>query len=342
MDTNHDHSTTANATRSDQPTPTWLRLIGLVTLTALLASAAPMAANSVETDPAPAAAGAGAAVPTASSGMPTLGRDDDTSPDETAGYIGGIAAQLRTHDGNDIPGDLFLLMASEGSTAKARLYDHTPYTLTTSDIHPEATESNQAAVDTVEEITGLDIETVDFTSAPGGGPSGGLTYTIAYLNIVSDGAFTGRLTVAATGALQDHGYVQIINSINEKTTAAYLAEADVLFTPSTPNTATIDTFATRIVGELFRARNTGATLTNERLWDNYHSWGTNRSDDGMDIVAVRHIGDVAAYLCGTGSDYACTIRDHLADTTTINTTTTTHDAPAPDQAIDSDTPTRVH
>ncbi|MGI9646337.1 MAG: hypothetical protein ACR2O6_13610, partial [Ilumatobacteraceae bacterium] len=28
--------------------------------------------------------------------------------------------------------------------------------------------------------------------------------------------------------------------------------------------------------------------------------------DGMDIVGVRHIGDIAAYLCGAGSEVACT------------------------------------
>ena len=33
----------------------------------------------------------------------------------------------------------------------------------------------------------------------------------------------------------------------------------------------------------------------------------------MDIVGTRHIADVAAYLCGAGSDYAYHIADDLAD-----------------------------
>jgi hypothetical protein len=36
----------------------------------------------------------------------------------------------------------------------------------------------------------------------------------------------------------------------------------------------------------------------------------------MDIIYVRHIADVAAYLCGTGSTYACHITELLDHTTT--------------------------
>ncbi|MGI9645441.1 MAG: hypothetical protein ACR2O6_09050, partial [Ilumatobacteraceae bacterium] len=224
MGTNHDQNANHDNTRSGQPTPIWQRAIGLATFTAVLASAAPMATDVAETDMVPAASGTNAIAPaapsTGSTGTPAPVRDDDTSPDETADYVGGIAAQLRTHDANDIPGDLYLLMAREGSAAKARVYDNTPYTVP--GIHPEATESNHAAADTVEQITGHDIASIDFTSAPGGGPSGGVTYTIAYLNIISNGAFTGHLSVAATGALQEDGYIQPIKAIDEKTAAAHL------------------------------------------------------------------------------------------------------------------------
>ena len=41
----------------------------------------------------------------------------------------------------------------------------------------------------------------------------------------------------------------------------------------------------------------------------------------MDIVAVRHIGDVAAYLCGAGSIAACDIVDELAGRPKTATTT---------------------
>lgn len=35
--------------------------------------------------------------------------------------------------------------------------------------------------------------------------------------------------------------------------------------------------------------------------------------DGVDLVVVGHIADVAAYLCGSGSDVACTIADQLGE-----------------------------
>ena len=161
--------------------------------------------------------------------------DRGPTPDATADYTGGTATRLHTADGAPVPGDVFLLMATAGSDAPARLYDQTPYTHdngTAADAH----ESNIAANATVGTITGIDVGLLELTTAPGGGPSGGITYTIAYLNVLSDGAFTGDLRIAATGRIGTHGYFDPINAIDEKTAAAHLADADVLFTPSPPTT----------------------------------------------------------------------------------------------------------
>lgn len=260
--------------------------------------------------------------------------DDDRgpTPDATADAAGGIAARLHTADGTPIPGNVFLLMATEGSDATARLYEDTPYTHDNGTA-PDAHESNLTAVDTVETITAIDIDLLELTTAPGGGPSGGLPYTVAYLNIISNGAFTGDLRIAATGRLGTHGYIDPINAIDQKSAAAHLADADVLFTPSTPTDHHLDTYNTRYVGELFRARHTGKPLTDERQLDNYHTWGTDQPD-GMDIVHVRHIADVAAYLCGTGSSYACHVTELLEDTTTEFATKPAHaDQPSPDREL---------
>jgi hypothetical protein len=234
------------------------------------------------------------------------------TPDATADYTGGLAARLHTTGSTPIPGNVFMLMATHGSDNPARLYDHTPY------IHGNATaadahDSNVDAAEAAEAITGADVDLLDFTTAPGGGSSAGITYTIAYLNVISDGAFTGNIRVAATGRLTSDGYVHPINAINEKMAAAHLADADVIFTPSTPDAEHLDTFSARHVGELFRARNTGSTLGDERRLGNYHTWGTTQPD-GLDIVGIRHIADVAAYLCGNGATYACEVADHYEDT----------------------------
>jgi len=231
--------------------------------------------------------------------------------DVVAGYVGGIAARVHTAAGSPVPGNLFVLMATAGSDAQARLYDQTSYTHDYG-VHTDAVESNITAVETVEAITGEDLDPLVLTTAPGGGPSGGLIYAITYLNIISKGAFTGDVRVAATGRLSSHGYVHPINAIDEKIAAAHLADADVLFTPSTPTNENIEAYGARLVGELFRARNTGAALAEERRLDNYRNWGAEHLN-GMDVVGIRHIADVAAYLCGAGSNYACSIVDILGD-----------------------------
>ncbi len=242
-----------------------------------------------------------------------------SGPDSTATEVGGIAARLR--DGETaIAGDLFLLLAVDGSDRVARLYDSTAYTLRSPHIHPGARASNDIAFDVVGNLLERDLPLIEFTSAPGGGPSAGLTYAIGYLNVESNGAFTGAVSVASTGALTHDGYVQPILAIDEKAAAAHLADVDVLFTPSTPTAGTVTSFGSRFEGELFRARNPGARLADERLWEHYEGWGADRPG-GMDIIAVRHIGDVAAYLCGTGSDYACMVRDTLGNSTDISQAT---------------------
>lgn len=240
--------------------------------------------------------------------------DESAAPDEVADYVGGVAARLHTSDGTPVSGNIFFLAAVPGSDAAAVLFDDTPYRHDRG-VAPEALESNVAAAEMVEDITGADVELLDLTTAPGGGASGGLAYTIAYLNVISNGAFTGDLRVAATGRVAPKGYVHPIKAINEKTAAASLARADVLFTPSTPGDTHLDRYAVRYVGELNRVALTDRTLHEERQLDHYHEWGVARAD-GLDIVGVRHIADVAAYLCGAGSSYACTIAAHLAGTTT--------------------------
>jgi hypothetical protein len=232
-----------------------------------------------------------------------------SEPDLVADHVGGTAARLHTADGTPIVGNVFLLTASSGSTANARLYDATPYTHDYG-AHPDTIASNLIAVQTVRTITDSDVDLLDLTAAPGGGSSGGVTRAIAYLNVISDGAFTGDLRVAATGRLEPEGHVGSIDHIDAKTAAAHLADADVLFTPSVPSAETRDAYGTRFVGELVRDPSTGVTLNDPRRLEIFHRWGASRPN-GMDIVDVRHLIDVASYLCGTGSTFACHLTELL-------------------------------
>ncbi len=103
-----------------------------------------------------------------------------------------------------------------------------------------------------------------------------------------------------------------------------------MFTSATPAFFTVDSYGSRFEGELHGARRTGQPLAAERNWSGYELLGAQRPGGGMDIVAVAHVGDVAAYLCGAGSEFACEVRASMDDTT-IGT-----NSPVIEQAVASD------
>lgn len=231
------------------------------------------------------------------------------TPTAVADDAGGIAARLYDADGTPLPGNVFLLIGPGSGTAETRVYDTTPYTHGLG-VHPDTAESNLLANRVVREITGSVIPIVEMTHASAGGPSGGITRAIAYLDVVSDGAFTNGLRVAATGQLTVDGGLRSIEHIDAKTAAADLAGADVLFTPTRPTNATVEAHAARLVGEVTRDLSSGRTLNDPRRVAVFRRWGADRPA-GMDVVDARHLIDVSAYLCGTGSTFACEITDSL-------------------------------
>jgi hypothetical protein len=236
---------------------------------------------------------------------------EEYGPDVVADHPGGTAARLFDDGGSPIPGHVFLLLGPAGPAASARLYDTTPY-IPAGGRHPDTVESNLVANRAVRAITGSDIEVVDMTSGSGSGPSGGLTRAIAYLNVVSDGQFTGDLRIAATGQLSPDGHIGGIDNIDPKTVAAHLADADVLFTPTIPTERVRVAHGARLVGEVARHPEAGRSLNDPRRLASFRQWGASRPV-GMDIVDARHLIDVSSYLCGTGSAFACTVTTALDD-----------------------------
>lgn len=224
-------------------------------------------------------------------------------PDRVADDIGGIAARVRAGDGTPLSGDVFVLMGSSGSTKKSRVYDETPFT-SFDGSHPETLAANVTAAETVETITGREVELLELTGAPGGGRSGGVAYAISYLDVVSDGAFSGGRRIAATGRLGAQGQISPISHVDVKTAAAHLADVDVLFTSTSPTAAVRDAYGARLIGDLDGDPRIGGALNAPDRLDAFRSWGADRPE-GMDIVNVRHLIDVAAYLCGDGSAHAC-------------------------------------
>lgn len=232
-----------------------------------------------------------------------------SGPDRTGDQVGGIAARLHDADGRPIAGEVFLLIGSGTSAAPARVYDATPY-VHDREVHPDTIASNHIANRTVSSLTDSPVDLVEMTNSAAGGPSGGVTRAIAYLDIVSDGAFTGDLRVAATGELRPGGHLGAIEGIDSKTVAADLADADVLFTPTLPSVEVREAHGARVVGEFVRDATTGDVLNDPHRVGLFREWGADRPA-GMDIVDVRHLIDVSSYLCGAGSDFACEITDRL-------------------------------
>ncbi len=251
--------------------------------------------------------------------IPVVSHPIKRAPDRVADHVGGIAARLRRADGTTVAGHLYLLLATVGSEEHARLFEQTPFTHDRG-AHADTIESNRLAAAAAEALTGHDVEHVEFTTAPGGGPSGGLIYLIAYLNLTSDGAFTGDLRVAATGELRAEGYIAPVTAANEKVGAAELAGTDVFFTSAAPSHAAVAEHGGRHTGHRFRSRHGRSPLATERSLDEYETWGATRPD-ALDIVSVGHVADVAAYLCGAGSGYACAVADQLGTTITSDTLT---------------------
>jgi hypothetical protein len=230
---------------------------------------------------------------------------DTTGPDRTLDVRGGVAARAFVVDGVPaaVPGDVFVLMGAPDSPRRVRVFDEHAHTATSAP-RPETDRANRTAAWTVGRILGHDVTPVTLTYSDGGGDSGGLAYTISYLNLAVDGGFTGGLRVAATGRVLDGERVREVLAIDEKTIAAHGAGADVVFVPAPPSADVVSTLG---------ARARGARVDDSQTWDEHTEWGASRIDGRVDVITVHHIGDVAAYLCGAGSTAACEVLDQMAE-----------------------------
>jgi hypothetical protein len=66
------------------------------------------------------------------------------------------------------------------------------------------------------------------------GPSAGLLYALADLDLLTPGRLAGSLRVAATGAVGSDGVVTSVRMVEAKLAAARLARSDVFFAPAIP------------------------------------------------------------------------------------------------------------
>lgn len=87
-------------------------------------------------------------------------------------------------------------------------------------------------------ILGILAETVnprlplDIQSSNIGGPSAGLMYTLAIIDLLSDGDLTGGHLVAGTGTIASDGTVGPIGGVRQKVVAAEAAGAEIVLVPA--------------------------------------------------------------------------------------------------------------
>jgi Lon-like protease len=73
---------------------------------------------------------------------------------------------------------------------------------------------------------------VDIDSGDVGGPSAGLAFTLAVLDVLTPGELTGGLRVAVTGTIDGSGKVGPVGGVRQKTAAAIGDGYDVFLVPS--------------------------------------------------------------------------------------------------------------
>jgi PDZ domain-containing protein len=112
---------------------------------------------------------------------------------------------------------------------------------------------------------GLPFE-VDIDSGQVGGPSAGLAFTLAVLDVLTEGDLTGGHDVAVTGTINDDGTIGEIGGVVQKAAAAADAGAEVFLVPN---------------GELADAQ---------------------AHDHGMRIIGVETLDDALEALVAIGGD----------------------------------------
>lgn len=107
---------------------------------------------------------------------------------------------------------------------------------------------------------------VDIDSGRVGGPSAGLAFTLAVLDVLTEGDLTGGLTIAVTGTINEDGIVGEVGGVAQKAAAAADAGAELMLVPP---------------GELADAR---------------------AHDHGMEVVAVASLDDALEALAAHGGE----------------------------------------
>jgi hypothetical protein len=147
------------------------------------------------------------------------------------------------------------------------------------------------------------------------GPSAGLLFTLASLDVLTPGRLAANVRVAATGAIGSDGVVTAVRMVDAKLAAARLAGVDVFFAP---NLGADSPDVTRVVSH----RGTPAAERAIGDWldtDAYERAGraAARHPGGLSVVEVDDVRQALAWLCGRTDRPATCALAHRAAATPI-------------------------
>jgi hypothetical protein len=139
------------------------------------------------------------------------------------------------------------------------------------------------------------------------GGSGGLMFTLTYIDVLTPGALVGNLRVAGTGGVGPDGVVFPVSNLEIKVAAALLTRPDVIFTTRPPEQTE---HVTIVESQLTRYPTDGFTPGEWLNVIGYQQAGRiAASDPGtVAVVVVHDLRQVLAWLCGrTESAIACAV-----------------------------------
>jgi hypothetical protein len=139
------------------------------------------------------------------------------------------------------------------------------------------------------------------------GPSAGLMFTLAYIDLLTPGALVGNLRVAGTGGIGADGVATPVAGVDVKIAAALLTRPDVIFTSTPPK---LSEPVTIVESHHTRTPDVGYTVAEWLNLLGYQQAGRAAANHPgtVAVVVVHDLRQALAWLCGrTNSANACTI-----------------------------------
>ena len=233
----------------------------------------------------------------------------------TAGQVrsGGQASRIELDDA-DLSATLsvwYRLAYIDGGN-RLRVFDHYPPAI--SDPDPDMMGSEQVAWRLATTVVGLSGGTsasdqlphwARFRTGTDTGGSGGLMFTLAYIDVLTPGALVGNLRVTGSGGIGPDGVVFPVSNLEVKVAAAMLTRPDVIFTTRPPKQTE---HVTAVESQPTRSPTRDFTVGEWLNVVGYQQAGRIAANQPgtVAVVVVHDLRQVLAWLCGrTQSTIAC-------------------------------------